>query len=351
MTTLILVSTAPLSPVSELNADQMSSRLIDWGTASRRTPSEAGGNGGRVVEPADELTRPHVLTIDVADVIVPVHGGKACTGTPITGTTFVVTAAHCVLVGDHAAASRTVLRNDIEYNAVSVLVNPDYHDSPSPRLDAAVLVMDHVIPGPSASLGDAFPAQGAVTLVGFQPLDTDGSLLRGTRYDNRPQPQGSAGGAVKIETAAAGCVHRVAELEITDTRVKVPCGLIPGASGGGLFVHNNDELSLVGIISTVAPDLTYNGVTPLTAVRELLDNPDEYAHEMAGATPPKLEPALSMDAKLRDLANRRLIPRQALEPALSMDASSWNTFSVSGTNSSGRSTATAIQSLETSKPR
>jgi hypothetical protein len=319
MTTMILVST-PLGPVSQLNADQMSSRLIDLGTASRGTLSEASDTGIRVVGPADELTRPHVLTIDVADVIVRVHGGKACTGTPITGTTFVVTAAHCVLVGAHVAASRTVLRNGVEYNAVSVLVNPDYHDSPSPRLDAAVLVMDHVIPGPSATLGDAYPAHGEVTLVGFQPLDTDGSLLRGTRYDNRPDPQGSAGGAVEIETAAAGCVHRVAELEITDTRVKVPCGLIPGASGGGLFVHNNGELSLVGIISTVAPDLTYNGVTPLTAVRELLDNPDEYAHEMAGATPPKLEPALSMDGKLQDLANRGLIPRQALEPALSMDA-------------------------------
>ena len=231
-------------------------------------------------EPAGRLSRPHVLATGVADAIVRIRGGTRCTGTPITGTTFVVTAAHCVLIGDHAAGSRTVLRDGVEYTAVSVLVNTEYNDSPGPRLDAAVLVMDQVIPGPSATLGDAFPTHGRVTLAGFQPLDTDGSLLRGTRYDNRPHPQGAVGGVVEIETAAAGCVHLVSELEITDTQVNVPCGLIPGSSGGGLFVEDNGELTLVGVISTVADDLTYNGVAPLAAVHELLENQVEYTHEM-----------------------------------------------------------------------
>ena len=60
----------------------------------------------------------------------------------------------------------------------------------------------------------------------------------------------------------------------------MPCGLIPGASGGGLFVESNGELVLVGVISTVATNLTFNGVVPLAAVHELLANPVEYTHEM-----------------------------------------------------------------------
>jgi Trypsin len=233
-----------------------------------------------------ELTRPHVLTTEIADVIVRVRGAALCTGTPITGTSYVVTAAHCILDGDGEVASATVLRQGVEYTAVSVLVDREYHDSPGPRLDAAVLVMERMIPGPSATLGDTFPPHGPFTLAGFQPLDTDGSLLRGTRYDDRPDPQGATGPVIMIDTAAAGCVHLASELEITGTQVKVPCGLIPGASGGGLFVEDNGERILVGITSTVAYDLTYNGVVLLAALHELLDNPPAYTYTLpSGASP------------------------------------------------------------------
>jgi hypothetical protein len=256
----------------------------DTRDVARPTPTTSGAMRWPICTlPQGDPTRPHVLATEVADVVVRIRGGTTCTGTPITGTPLVVTAAHCVLVGDHAPARRTVLRDGVKYNAVAVLVNADYHDSPGPRLDAAVLVMDQVIPGPSATLGDMFPAQESVTLAGFQPLDTDGSLLRGTRHDDRPHPKRATGGVVKIETAAAGCVHLVSELAITSTEVTVPCGLIPGASGGGLFADNNGELILVGVISTVADDLTYNGVTPLASVHELLNNPDQYTHTMTPA--------------------------------------------------------------------
>jgi hypothetical protein len=213
-------------------------------------------------------------------VVFIVGGGSACTGVAIAPD-LVLTAAHCVLDDDgEVSGTRTVLRDGVKYTAVSVLVDLEYHQSPGPRLDAAVLVMDQMIHGPSATLGDVLPAQGPVTLAGFQPLDTNGSLLRGTRYDNRPHPHGATGGVIQIDTAAAGCVHLVSELTITSTQVNVPCGLIPGASGGGLFVESADQVILVGIISTVTHDLTYNGVVHLAALHELLDNPDEYRHQM-----------------------------------------------------------------------
>ena len=226
-----------------------------------------------------DLARPHLMTDEVGDVIVRIRGGAVCTGTPITGTRYVVTAAHCVLDHDgRVSDARTVRRGGVEYNAVSVLVDTEYHDNPVPRFDGAVLVMDRVIAGPSAHLGDVFPSQGPFTLVGEQPLDTDGSLLRGTRFDNRPLPKGGITKGAEIETAAAGCIHPASDLEVTTAQVKVPCGLIPGASGGGLFVEDDGALILVGVLSTVAPDLAYNGVTPLDASTGLLDNPAAYIH-------------------------------------------------------------------------
>ena len=63
----------------------------------------------------------------------------------------------------------------------------------------------------------------------------------------------------------------------------MPCGLIPGASGGGLFVVNDGELVLVGILSTVTNDLTANGIVPLASLHELLEHPDRYTHRFATA--------------------------------------------------------------------
>ena len=240
-----------------------------------------------------QLSRPHLLSTRVADVLVSIRGGTVCTGTPVSGprvgrqttrgTNLVVTAAHCVLDLDgQVAGSRTVLREDVAYTAEAVLINPEYRDSPIPRFDAAVLVLDRIIPGPSATLGDAVPADGLATLAGLQPLDTDGSLLRGTRYDNRPHPSGATGVVTRIRSAAVGCESPVTALEITESQWRMPCGLIPGASGGGLFVERSGELFLVGIVSTVAADLAYNGLVPLDAVHELLESPARYTYELDG---------------------------------------------------------------------
>src|SRR4051794_27966220 len=129
---------------------------------------------------ADGLDRPHLLHDTVGDLVVRLQG-RVCSGIPITGTVYVVTAAHCVLTEDGEVTQRTVVRDHIRYPAVAVLVDTDYHDHPSEDLDAAVLVMAQVIPGPSVGVASALPDSGSVTLAGFQPLDSDGSLLRGPR--------------------------------------------------------------------------------------------------------------------------------------------------------------------------
>jgi hypothetical protein len=249
--------------------------------AGTATPHRAAASEPESVTTAIVATRPHLLDTRLADVLVRVRGGPACSGTPITGTTFIVTAAHCVLDSRGAVTGHlTVRRHGVDFQPRSVLVDPAYHNVPSPLLDAAVLVMDQTIPGPSAALGRHFPTAGQLTVAGFQPLDSDGTLLRGTRSDNRPRPQDATGGVVTIDSAVAGCAHRASDAEVTDDEVRLPCGLIPGASGGGAFAQADGEPVLVGIISTVSLDLTSNGLVPLAALYELLENRAAYTHDV-----------------------------------------------------------------------
>jgi hypothetical protein len=224
--------------------------------------------------------RPHRLDNDIADVIVRVRGGTVCSGTPLADTRYVVTAAHCVLDLDGNPGARTVERDDARYEAVAVFVDTAYVEHPSERLDAAVLVFDRAIPGPAARLRDSLPSHGPVTIAGYQPLDSDGTLLRGTNPYDRPLPKGATGTLIEIESAPAGCEASASELQALSDKISVACGLIPGVSGGGLFATGPDGIELLGIVSTVNQDLTANGVTPLASLQILLTHPDIYFHDV-----------------------------------------------------------------------
>jgi hypothetical protein len=207
----------------------------------------------------------------------------------ITGTPYVVTAAHCVLDRDGTVGSRMVVRDNRHYRPVAVLVDVRYHDTPVAALDAAVLVMSHPIAGPSATLGTAVPTTGSVTLAGFQALDSDGMLLRGTNPHNTPLPKAASkteGGVVYIESAPAGCTNDMASIEVTPAWVGVPCGLIPGGSGGGLFATHDDSIELVGIVSWVSDDITHNGVVPMASLLELLEHQGDYLQVPAQESQP-----------------------------------------------------------------
>lgn len=263
--------------------------LAGLGPAAAPTATEAlersdGGDGAGVDSLAGR-TEPHVLDGAVADVIVRVRGSSLCSGAPITGTSFVITAAHCVLdsAGDVTAA--TVVRGGVEHSPGAVLVNLGYLDAPGPQLDVAVLIMDRPIPGPAVRLGHALPVHGLVTTAGLQPIDTDGTLLRGTSADDRPTPKGVEGPVIKIRSRPSGCVHQASSIEVGDNRLNVGCGLVPGASGGGLFAEFGGELVLLGVISTVGVDMSYNGLAPMTAIHELLNHPGDYTHAVPAERP------------------------------------------------------------------
>ena len=150
------------------------------------------------------------------------------------------------------------------------------------EFDAAVLVMDRVVAGPSATIGRALPTRGSLTLAGYQAIDSDGTLLRGSTPHDRPLPKGATGPVIRLRARVpAGCTEAVASLEISTNVVEVHCGLIPGASGGGLFADNGSEPMLVGIVSTVSADVSANGVVPISALHELLEHPERYYHGLS----------------------------------------------------------------------
>jgi hypothetical protein len=250
---------------------------------SLASPSAAHATVTADVGTGAPISEVHLLDSGVTDVLVHVRGSSVCSGTPIAATLFVVTAAHCVLDRAGEVVSPIVERGDVQYRALQVLVDRSYADAPSPRHDAAVLVMDRAVPGPAAVLGDTLPGHDFVTLAGFQPLDTDGTLLRPTNAQGHATPKGVTGGVVRIETALAGCVRDVSAVEVTSSQLTVPCGLVPGASGGGLLAQDERGPVLVGVVSTVSFDLSSNGVTPISAVHELIENPGRYGHVLGPA--------------------------------------------------------------------
>jgi hypothetical protein len=268
--------------------------LATLGTAVVPTVTEAAGGGSAGVDHRTEMAHPHVLNGgDAADVIVRVFGDSVCSGTPIAGTPFVTTAAHCVLDGAGEVSAVTVARDGVEYTPRAVLVNAHYVDAASAHLDAAVLVMERAIPGPAATLGDIMPTQGLVTLAGFQPIDTDGSLLRGRSVSDRPNPKGFTGGVIEIQSRPSGCVDRASSIRIAGDQLRVRCGLIPGASGGGLFADRGGKLVLLGITSNVDVGLAINGLAPLATVHELLSHPGEYTHAIPAAGPSAPPPPIA----------------------------------------------------------
>jgi hypothetical protein len=266
--------------------------VVGLGTSAAPTVTEAFERSTAGVDTLAELGQPHVLDGDVAEVLVRVFGNSACSGTPITGTRLVITAAHCVLDSAGDVTAVTVIRDGVEHSPRAVLVNPRYSDTPSAHLDAAVLIMDRAIPGTGARLGSTLPTQGLVTLAGLQPIDTDGTLLRGTTAHDRPTPKGVIGGVVEIESLPSGCVELASSIEIVVNRLEVDCGLVRGASGGGLFIEHGGRLVLLGIISTVDVDLSFNGLAPLAAVHELLSHPRQYTHASVAARPSATPPPI-----------------------------------------------------------
>src|SRR4051794_10936323 len=70
----------------------------------------------------ESISRPHPLENEIADVIVRLSP-RLCSGTPVAGTDYIVTAAHCVMDANGEVITRTVVRDGVVYTPTAVLVD------------------------------------------------------------------------------------------------------------------------------------------------------------------------------------------------------------------------------------
>lgn len=232
--------------------------------------------------------------------LVTVHGTGNCSGAPIKGTNLVITAAHCVVeAGTDTVGTRFdiyVERSGVRYDVSEVYVDTMlWKNRFIPKDDVAVLVMKSPVIGPGLHLADSFETDQPATLVGMQPA-AFGTWLRGTDLSSHMQLVAACRQISTKRCAKALSTNiRSTKSSKTPTRIpsacyipaasaiwsekghwRVPCGAVPGASGGPLIAAGVNGPTLVGVVSSVDSSLKYNGVAPVEKIQYLLAHPDKY---------------------------------------------------------------------------
>jgi len=222
------------------------------------------------VSPAVSSPLPDPAVYQESRHLVRVLGpGGLCSGTPIKGTRYVVTAAHCVLsptTGKVDAGGIITIFDDGEsYRVVRAMVRETgvpLSEMKDWRNDAAVLVLgtslrDGVLLGESDDI-----ASGGV-LVAYQRVDAAGRFFRGSF-------------SVKAgfsEFVPASCRFSGRQIRIVDGYLVVPCAMQQGGSGGPVLSRIGEEYFLVGVLSSLAEDDSYNNVAPVATIKDLLSHP------------------------------------------------------------------------------
>lgn len=214
--------------------------------------------------------------------LVSVRSKGRCSGVPLKGTLYVVTAAHCVL-DDYTGkfTSKYDIRveyNDTRYDVSAVLVQETSAPSKgkvASATDMAVLVLTKSIPGIGVDLGSYKDIHNGGTLIGYQPL-----AGKDTFYHPSTHSELTTSGVV-AKAAPAACTFTGDQVKTLKNFWSIPCGMIPGGSGGPVLVLKNGKLLLVGVLSSVNDSLSYNGITPVSIAAELLHDPDRYYHSLA----------------------------------------------------------------------
>jgi hypothetical protein len=237
----------------------------------------------------DENVGPVRATAAEESLLVLVRGVGLCSGAPVLGTNLVVTAAHCLIDPVTGGVSNRldlrVERGNVRYDIEAVLIDP-VTTTPGergirPDRDGAILVMREPVPGPGVSLDDRPNGPvGSVAIVGYQPLGENGTFSRPDNYLARD----SATNAL-MARAAATCHAPWEDVVIRKGALIVPCGMIPGGSGGPVIGYGPGGETLLGVLSSVDLDLAHNGVTPVSELRRLLADRERYTIELDRPNP------------------------------------------------------------------
>lgn len=222
------------------------------------------------VSPAVSSILPNPAVYQESRHLVRVLGpGGLCSGTPIRGTRYVVTAAHCVLsptTGKVDAGDIVTIFDDGEsYRVVRAMVRETgvpLSEMKDWRNDAAVLVLGTSL-GDGVLLGESDDIASGGVLVAYQRVDADGRFYRGS-------PTVKAGFS---EFVPASCRFPGRQIRIVDGYLVVPCAMQPGGSGGPVLSQIGGEYFLVGVLSSLAEDYSYNNVAPVATIKDLLSHP------------------------------------------------------------------------------
>ena len=199
-----------------------------------------------------------------------------CTGSVINGSMSVVTSAHCVVVDGKLVSNIKVWIRGKEYWAENVSVDLDWR-SKGVLDDVAILWFKTPLPAPYLSLATGF-ASGPYTALGNQMMGANKVILG--------RPGGPVGWSPLIGAQAdpeypratkptsfrlSACTLPAVALQVfADGRYGYPCGMIMGASGGGLIARTSTGYALHGVIQAVYDRDLRNIAIPASTVREYL---------------------------------------------------------------------------------
>lgn len=228
-----------------------------------------------------EVREPRFASSQEAASLVRVVAQGNCSGVPLKGTFYVVTAAHCVLssvTGKFTPEIRiTVKYGENVYEVSRVLVQETHAPVDGEvytQNDIAILVLTDRIPDIGVDLGNSADLADGGVMVAYQTLGNATTFYRPKEnLDYWPPPSASYG------ATPAACEFTKRQARKTNNFWFIQCSMLPGASGGPVFSLKENGYHLVGILSSISHDLSFNGVTPISIVKELLDNQSLYTHD------------------------------------------------------------------------
>lgn len=242
-----------------------------------------GSNATQALAASDKL---RFATSQEAIHLVRVYGQGRCSGVALKGP-YVVTAAHCVL--DRYTGKFTpmydvrVEYDNVRYDIEGIFVQET--DAPSQDrfvsdTDLAILQLSEPIPNIGVELGSRKDVHLGGIVVAYQPLTKESELYRPDTYEAITSL------SLMQSRIPAACDFTGRQVTHQKKTMDIPCGMIPGGSGGPVLVAKDGRLLLVGVVSSVNKGLSFNSIAPVSLATEMLLDPERYYYSLLQGSRP-----------------------------------------------------------------